>query len=118
MATAAQIRAEQGNQVTVDFDPVWLGSQPYNLAGVTLTAYVKPSDAVPDDDPAAVVITSTPGPGGVITVTNPEAGLATLIISGSVLAEPGTLTWRLDATSPDGSSGTVAYGPVYVEQTG
>ena len=118
MATAAMIRASEGNQTVVDFDPVWLGSSVYNLSGITLTAYVKPSEAVDDDDPSVAVITTTPGPNGVITVTDAAGGLATLTIDGSVIPVPGTAFWHLDATDGTGATGTIAYGPVYVEATG
>lgn len=118
MATAAQLRLPEGKQAKVDFDPVWAGRSVYDLTSVTLTAYIKPSDATPDDDPATAVITETPGPNGVITVTGATAGLATLTIHGSVIPVPGTLFWHLDATDGTGATGTVAYGPVYVEATG
>jgi len=112
------LRLDQGCQAVIDFDPVRLGNSPWNLTSVTLTAYVKPSAATPDDDPSVAVITATPGPNGVITVTDAAAGLATLTIDGSVIPSPGTLFWHLDATDLTGATGTIAYGPVYVEATG
>ncbi len=83
MATAAQLRLPEGQDATVDFDPIWLGRAPYDLTSVTLVAYVKPSEAVDDDDPSVAVITETAGPNGVITVTDAAGGLATLTIDGS-----------------------------------
>jgi hypothetical protein len=118
MATAAQLRLAEGKQAVIDFDPVWVGRSVYDLTAVTLTAFVKPSAATGDDDPATAVITEAPGPNGVITVTDAPAGLATLTIDGSVIPAPGTLFWHLDATDDTGATGTVAYGPVYVEATG
>jgi hypothetical protein len=118
VATAAMIRAEQGNQVIIDLDPVWLGNRAYDLTGITLTAYVKASDLVPDDDPSVAVITATPGPNGVVAVTDAPNGLATLTINGSVIPDPGTLFWHIDATDGTGAVGTIAYGPLYVEETG
>jgi hypothetical protein len=117
MATAAQLRLDQGCQAIVDLDPVWLGNQPYDLTGVTLTAYVKASAAVPDDDPSAAVITQVAGPNGLITVTDAAAGQATLTIAATVIPQPGTFFWHLDATDESGATGTIAYGPVYVEDT-
>lgn len=118
MATAAQLRLAEGKDAVVDFDPVWIGQSVYDLTSVTLTAYVKASAAVPDDDPSTHVITTTPGPNGVITVTDAPAGLATLTIDGSVIPVPGTLFWHLDARDGTGATGTIAYGPVYIEATG
>lgn len=112
------MRLDQGCQAVIDFEPVWLGNSPYNLTGVTLTAYVKTSASVPDDDPSVAVITTTPGPNGVVTVTDAAHGLATLTIDGSVIPSPGTMFWHLDARDGAGSAGTIAYGPVYVEATG
>jgi hypothetical protein len=117
MATAAQLRLPEGKQATVDFDPIWVGSSIYDLTSVLLTAYVKASEAVPDSDPSVAVITATPGPNGAITVTDAAGGLATLTIDGSVIPVPATLFWHLDATDGTGATGTVAYGPVYVEAT-
>ena len=118
MATAAMIRASEGKQTVIEFDPIWLGRAPYDLTSVTLVAYVKPSEAVDDADPSVAVITETAGPNGVITVTDAAGGLATLTIDGSVIPVPGTKFWHLDATDGTGATGTIAYGPVYVEATG
>lgn len=118
MATAAQLRLPEGKQAKVDLDPVWIGRSVYDLTSVTLVAYIKPSPAVDDDDPTTAVITETPGPNGVIDVTDPAGGLATLTIDGSVIPEPGTLFWHVDATDGSGATGTIAYGPCYVEATG
>ena len=118
MATAAQLRLPEGRDAAVDFDPIWLGRAPYDLTSVTLVAYVKPSEAVDDDDPSVAVITETAGPNGVITVTDAAGGLATLTIDGSVIPVPGTLFWHLDVTDGTGATGTIAYGPCYVEATG
>ena len=118
MATAAQLRLPEASQATVDLDPIWLGRSVYNLTIVALTAYIKPSEAVDDDDPSVAVITETAGPNGVITVTDPAGGVATLTINGSVIPEPGTLFWHLDGTDGTGATGTIAYGPIYVEATG
>lgn len=118
MATAAQLRLPEGKDATVDFDPVWVGTSIYDLTSVTLTAYIKASAAVDDTDPSVVVITETAGPNGVITVTDGPGGLATLTISRSVIPEPATLFWHVDATDLTGATGTIAYGPVFVEATG
>lgn len=118
MATAAQLRLPEGKQAKVDFDPIWVGRSVYDLTSVTLTAYIKPSESVPDDDPSVAVITTTPGPNGAITVTDAAGGLATLTIDGSVIPVPGVKFWHLDATDGTGATGTIAYGPVYVEATG
>jgi hypothetical protein len=118
MATAAQLRLSEGEDATVDFDPVWIGQSVYDLTSVTLVAHIKPSAAVDDSDPSVAVITETSGPNGVITVTDAAGGLATLTISGSVIPVPATLFWHLDATDGTGATGTIAYGPVYVEATG
>jgi hypothetical protein len=118
MATAAQLRLAEGKQAKVDLDPVWIGNSVYNLASVTLVAYIKATAAVDDDDPSVAVITETPGPNGVIEVTDAAGGLATLTIDGSVIPVPGTLSWHIDATDGTGATGTIAYGPVYVEATG
>jgi hypothetical protein len=117
MATAVRLRLPQGVPAIIDLDPVWLGSAVYDLTSVTLTAYVKPSAATPDSDPSVAVITGTAGPNGVIVITDPANGLATLTIAGSVIPVPGTLFWHLDATDGTGATGTVAYGPLYVEAT-
>src|ERR1700744_1519673 len=113
MATAAQLRLDQGDQAIIDFDPIWLRGVPYDLTTITLKAYIKPTAATPDDDPSVVVITQIPGPNGVITVSDAVSGVASLTINGTVLAEPGTLAWRLDATDQSGAVGRVAYGPIY-----
>jgi hypothetical protein len=118
MATAAQLRLSEGKQAKVDFDPVWAGRSVCDLTSVTLTAYIKASEAVDDGDPSVAVITETAGPNGVITVTDGPGGLATLTIDGSVIPVPGTLFWHLDVTDGSGAAGTIAYGPVYVEPTG
>ena len=118
MATAAQLRLAEGKQAIVDIDPVWIDNAVYDLTHITLTAYVKASAAVPDDDPSVAVITATPGPHGVIAVTDAAGGEATLTIDGSVIPVPGTMFWHLDATDGTGATGTIAYGPVYVEATG
>lgn len=118
MATAAQLRLPEGKQAKVDFDPIWVGRSVYNLTSVTLTAYVKASESVPDDDPSVAVITETAGPNGIIEVTDGPGGLATLTIDGSVIPVPATLFWHLDVTDGSGATGTIAYGPIYVEATG
>lgn len=117
MATAVQLRLPQGKDAVIDLEPVWRGNAVYDLTDVTLTAWIKPSADVPDDDPGVAVITAVAGANGVITVTDAVNGLATLTISGSVISSPGTLFWHVDAADETGSSGTVAYGPVYVEDT-
>jgi hypothetical protein len=118
MATAAQLRLAEGKQAIVDFEPIWVGSSVYDLTSVTLTAYIKASEAVPDSDPSVAVITQTAGPNGIITVTDATGGEATLTINGSVIPVPATLFWHLDATDGSGATGTIAYGPLYVEATG
>lgn len=118
MATAAQLRLPEGKDAVVDFDPVWAGTSVYDLTSATLVAYVKASEAVEDTDPSVAVITETPGPNGVITVTGGPGGQATLTIDGSVIPAPATLFWHLDLTDITGATGTIAYGPVYVEATG
>jgi hypothetical protein len=118
MATAAQLRLPEGKQAVIDFDPIWVGSSVYDLTGATLTAYIEPTAATPDDDPSTFVITQTAGPNGVITVTDATGGKATLTISGTVIPVPGTMWWHLDATDGSGATGTIAYGPIYVEATG
>jgi hypothetical protein len=118
MATAAQLRLDQGEQAIVDFEPIWLQGSPYDLTTVTLTAYIKPTATTPDDDPSVVVITQTAGADGVITIADAASGIASLTIAGTVLAEPGTLAWRLDATDESGAVGRIAYGPIYVEADG
>jgi hypothetical protein len=118
MATAAQLRLPEGKQATVDFDPIWVGQSVYDLTAVALTAYIKTSEAVPDSDPSVAVITTTAGPNGVITVTDATGGEATLTINGSVIPAPGVKFWHLDATDGSGATGTIAYGPIYIEATG
>jgi hypothetical protein len=118
MATAAQLRLAEGKQAVVDFEPVWVGSSVYNLTSVTLVAYIKPTAATPDSDPSTAVITQTASANGVITVTNATGGEATLTINGSVIPVPATMFWHLDATDGSGATGTIAYGPVYIEATG
>jgi hypothetical protein len=118
MATAAQLRLAEGKQAVIDFDPIWVGQSVYDLTSIVLTAYVKASEAVPDSDPSVAVITQTAGPNGVITVTDATAGEATLTINGSVIPVPATMFWHLDATDGSGATGTIAYGPVYIEATG
>ena len=119
MATAAHTQARPGlRRHQVDFDPVWVGTSPYDLTSVTLTVYIKPSAATPDDDPSVTVITATPSAAGVITVTDAANGLATLTIAATVIPDPATLFWHLDAVDEGGAVGTIAYGPIYVEATG
>jgi hypothetical protein len=118
MATAAQLRLPEGQDAKIDFDPVWVGNSVYDLTHVTLTAYIKASAAVPDDDPSTAVITATSGPNGVITIVDAAGGLATLTIDGSVIPVPGVKFWHLDARDGAGATGTIAYGPLYVEATG
>jgi hypothetical protein len=118
MATAAQVRAEEGEPVTIELDPVWLGNRAYDLTGATLTAYVKPDKTTPDTDPSVTVITQAPTAAGLITVTDAVHGLATLVINGSVIPDAGTFYWRIDVTDQAGSVGTIAAGPLYVEPTG
>lgn len=118
MATAAQLRLNQGTDETIDLDPIWRNGQRYDLTTVTLTAYIKPASDTPDDDPSVKVITQTAGPNGVINVTDAANGVAEMIVDGSVIPEPGTLAWRLDAADQTGAVGRVTYGPVYVEADG
>ena len=118
MATAAQLRLPEGRDATVEFDPIWLGRAPYDLTsrhprrlrqairGGRRRRPVSSRDH--RDSRAERRHQVTDGPGG----------LATLTIDGSVIPVPGTLFWHLDATDGTGATGTIAYGPVYVEATG
>ncbi len=68
-----------------------------NLGSVTVSAVIKPSEHVEDDDASAYVLTVGDG----VTIVNPTAGTVRLTIPAAVVEAPSTWLYKILVNASD-----------------
>jgi hypothetical protein len=97
MTTNYTIALNQNNDEVVQLtfteaDPTDSGT-PFNLAGLEVEFFIKPTRTTPDSASGVVKLSTV---GGQIVVTNATEGIATVTIPAADLATAGALWWRVD----------------------
>lgn len=82
----------------------------YDLTGAELELLIKASVDQLDADPDTVTLSTATGE---ITMIDPAAGTALVMVNRGYLSEPGDLAWRLDVVRA-GTRRTAIYGPLRV----
>ncbi len=97
-----------GDDLEFDFNLTSAGS-PVNLAGYTLSLYLKPTSASPDV--IATVFTTSSG----LTVTNAAGGQFTWVLphTSYSISPPGSLWYRVDLTTV-GNTETAMFGSLWL----
>ena len=110
MPTRIDLTLYEGNDEEVAVTVTTDDGAPYDLSSVTLEMVIKPSAGTPDTAEGVYRLSTVTGE---IVVDNAAAGAATVTIDRSILSEPGTRAWRLDAVAP-GTRRTIMYGPLHI----
>jgi hypothetical protein len=100
MTTTRRLVVQQNNDTTLqatimnrDSTP---SDQPFNITGMKLDFWIKDNEQTSDTDPDTVHLSTLTGE---IVMSNPPAGIATIFIARTHVAQYGEQWYRLDVTS-------------------